>query len=766
MTEENITYVSDKRLFAIVGALGSPAMLLSGDGAIVYANSAFCDLYGYALEELVGQHFLLLSAEPKNSMSAFEQRKSAVSLRIHRHKMGMSLKLELYLNFPAEGEDGLVFVAVRSVGDRASDDEELRWRHSVESSGDGIWDWNVRTRRSFRSESWYRMLGFEMQEVIAEKNFWSSRLHLEDRDRVFKAVDDCLTGRSELYAADYRLRCRDGQWKWIAARGRVVERENGLPVRVLGTHRDIDALRQSQSDWKLAQQMFSAVLEQSPDAIAIANCETNNTYLEVNAAYCDMVGYTRGELICGQVNDFQFWDNKLQARAAHELLTKGIPINDLYCSFKNRDGQRVVTSLSARKIIIDGVSWLIIVRRDISSRLADEARLRESEERWRFAIEGHGDALWDWNVEKGTVYRSARWLTILKLPPTAFNVDMAVHGEVFDTEDLPNISIGIRDLLTGKLEELSQICRLRCGDGERIWVSYRCRVMARSPQGRALRVIGTMRDISTQRERQKSIDAQLAQLSHSGRLLILGEMASTIAHEINQPLAVISSYAGVLVRKTAEYPELQVFAARVEEQALRAGNIVWRMREFSRNKDLALAPVDVDALIKESLEWIQLDSQVSGIQFSAAIPDGIPPIMADRIQIQQVLLNVLRNAVQSMAGSGNSGRAERSVAVRVREDTGRGEVVIEVADRGCGLPSQVAFDVFKPFFTTKAEGLGLGLSISQSIVTRHGGRLWSSARTNGGTVFSFSVPQQKIGGEASPEHPAITDAAKRRGEYQ
>ncbi len=764
MTGTKITSATDKRLLAVARTLGSPVMLLTGDGAIFYANRAFCELYGYRLDELAGQHFLMLSAEPESSIQAFEKRQGEAKLRIHRHKTGILLKLELSVDFPVETGDDLIFVSARSFGNRAQDDEELRWRLSVESSGDGIWGWNVRTGRSFHSESWYRMLGFTMEDAVAEKDFWSSRLHPDDRDHVLKAVDDCLNGRSELYAADYRLRCRDGQWKWIAARGRVIERENGLPVRVLGTHRDIDALRQSQSDRKLAQQMFSAVLEQSPDAIAITNCETNNTYLEINAAYCEMVGYTRGELICGQVSDFQFWDNKLQATAAHELLTQGIPINDLQCSFKSRGGFPVVTSLSARKIIVDGVSWLIIVRRDISARLADEARLRDSEARWRFAIEGHGDALWDWNVEKSTVYRSARWLEILKLPPTAFNVEMAVHGAVFDTEDLPNISIGIRDLLTGKLEELSQICRLRCGDGELIWVSYRCRVVTRSPDGRALRVIGTMRDISTQRERQKAIDAQLAQLSHSGRLLILGEMASTIAHEINQPLAVISSYAGVLVRKTAEYPELQVFATRVEEQALRAGNIVWRMRDFARNKDLALAPVEVASLIEESLEWIKLDSQVSGIQFSAAIPRDIPPIMADRIQIQQVLLNLLRNAVQSMAGS--SGRAERTVAVRVREELARHEVVIEVADRGCGLPSQVAFDVFKPFFTTKAEGLGLGLSISQSIVTRHGGRLWSSARTNGGTVFSFSVPQQKIDEHGSPEHSAITEAGIRRGEYQ
>lgn len=758
-----VTSASDKRLLALAHVLGSPVVLISLDGVIVYPNPAFCILYGYAAEELVGQPFTMLSAEPEGSRKAFADRRNTVLLRIHRHKTGALLKLELNLDYPVEAEDTLVLMAVRCFDRHSTDDEDLRWRQSVEFSGDGVWDWNLKTGQCFFSENWCRMLGYDTPQQTSDRNFWLAQMHPEDRQQVDAAMEDCLSGRQELYSAEYRLRCQDGAWKWISARGRIVEREHGHPVRILGTHRDIDALKKSLSDWQGARQLFSELLEQTPDAVAITRCDADCAYLEVNAAYCDLVGYTRKELMEAEANDFSFWNNALQANAARELLTNGIAINDLRCTFKSRDGHEVNTSLSARKILVEGEPRFLVVRRDISERILAEMRLRESEARWRFAIEGHGDALWDWNITDKSVYRSLRWLEILRLPLDAINVSEAVHGQVFDTEDLPVVSIGLRDLISGKIDELSQICRLRCGDGEQIWVSYRCRVIDRLENGRAARVVGTMRDISVQRQRQKDMDAKLERLSHSGRLLMLGEMVSTIAHEINQPLAVISSYAGVLVRKAAEQPELRVFAERVEEQSLRAGNIVWRMLQFARQNDLVIEQVNVRKLVEESLEWMRMDSNTMGITFSTDVPVGLAPVFADKVQIQQVLMNLLRNAVHSMAGMKDA-ETERRISLRVRQDSRRHEAIFEVADRGSGLPSQVAFDVFKPFFTTKEDGLGLGLSICKSIITRHGGNLWSSARTKGGTVFSFSIPQPKDGEQRPPEFVEEIGEVMRRGE--
>lgn len=739
----SIYSATDQRLLALAKIVNEPAAVFTTQGIIVYANPALCQCLGYPAVELEGLHFSALSAEPKSSQQTLDQQKSHVLLRLIRHKDGSIHKAELRLDYPQNPADTLIFLTLKCLEfeRKPIGDEELRWRAAVESSGDGVWDWNLRTGEKFHSEKWARMLGFDVETILADKDFWISHLHPEDRDHTLKALADCLNGRAETYAAEFRMFTATGSWKWISARGRIVEWQDNQPIRIMGTHRDIDPLRQVESAYLESRETFSAWLEQSPDAIAVTTCTLEPVYLYVNAAYCYMLGAVREDLLGSSAFQHSLWSNPQQGMATYELLVSGIPIVDLPCLFRSKDGHEIPTSISGQRIQVDGEYRLVISRRDVSERVFAEQRLRESEARWRFAIEGHGDALWDWNVEAGTIYRSPRWLELLMLPMHRATVAIDEHSTVFFDDDFSDLKNELRQLLAGDVDELKGECRLCRSDGELIWVSYRCRVMERNARGRPKRVIGTMNDITQARLHQQAVETQLDRISHSGRLLALGEMATTIAHEINQPLAVITSYAGVMARKTAELPELNLIAQRVEEQALRAGQIIWRMRQFGRHQNMALGAIAVKPLIEESLDWIKLDTGSYGVEFSTRYPEPTPDIWADRIQIQQVLLNLLRNAVQSMHD--NSGK--RVVQVRVRQDIPRREVVIEVADRGCGLPSQVAFDVFKPFFTTKTDGLGLGLSISQSILARHNGRLWSKERDGGGTIFSFSIPQPPVG---------------------
>lgn len=734
---------SDLRLLALARMISEPVAVFSRQGVIVYANPSLCQSLGYSLAELEGLHVRALSAEPQSSKQALEQQKDHILLRLLHHKNGTLIKVEMRVDYPHDPADTLLFLTLRCLEQEKKplQDDELRWRAAMDSSGDGIWDWDLRSGAKYHSAKWCQMLGYDEHGITTDKDFWISHLHPDDREHTLKALADCLNQRSEHYAAEFRMFTATGAWKWISARGRVVEWQDNQPLRVLGTHRDIDPLRQVESAYLESRATFAAWLEQSPDAIAITTCTQDAIYLYVNAAYCYMVGALRDELIGTSALTHDLWSNPLQARATYELLASGIPIVDLPCLFRSKDGIEIPTSISGQRIQVEGEYRLMISRRDVSERVFAEQRLRESEARWRFAIEGHGDALWDWNVDAGTIYRSPRWLELLMLPMHRATVAIDEHSTVFFDDDFSDLKNDLRQLLAGNVDELKGECRLCRSDGELIWVGYRCRVMERNARGKPKRVIGTMNDITQARLHYQALETQLDRISHSGRLLALGEMATTIAHEINQPLAVITSYSGVMARKTADFPELNLIAQRVEEQALRAGQIVWRMRQFGRHQNMALSAVDVKNLIEESLDWIKLDTGSFGVELSTRYPVFTPAIWADRIQIQQVLLNLLRNAVQSMHD--NSGK--RVVQVRVRHDEPRREVVIEVADRGCGLPSQVAFDVFKPFFTTKTDGLGLGLSISQSILARHNGRLWSKEREGGGTIFSFSIPQPPEG---------------------
>ena len=396
----------------------------------------------------------------------------------------------------------------------------------------------------------------------------------------------------------------------------------------------------------------------------------------------------------------------------------------------------------------------LVTLTDIDDRISIELRLRESEERWRFAIEGHGDALWDWDVTAGTIYRSIRYLLLLGMSDAPTICSIKESETSIHPEDRAVIRETNRRLLYGTTSEELGECRLQRQDGETVWISYRCHVMQRDAAGRATRVIGTMRDISQRKQRQRQMDLQIGRLSHQARLLALGEMASATAHEINQPLTAIASYAAACARRLNDRPSALNIVRRIEQQALRAGQIVWRMRDFAKLRNTERQALQMDKLVADVFEWLSWDRRSKGIELSSTIPADFPALQIDRVQIEQVLLNLIWNGIQAMADL----PAMATIKLGATLDAARKEAIISVADHGCGLPDQIALDIFAPFATNKPDGLGLGLSISRSIIEQHHGRLWSAPRAGGGSIFSFSLPLAEAPlPPASDPLPAIED---------
>lgn len=498
-----------------------------------------------------------------------------------------------------------------------------------------------------------------------------------------------------------------------------------------------------------SREHFSALLEQSPDAIAITTCELDNTIVNVNPAYCLLSGYTREELLDHRAANLDLWENSAQGLAAKALLIRGAPVNDLLSMFRRRDGSLIPTSLSGRRITINGAPHLQVVRRDISERMLNELRLRESEERWRFAVEGHGDALWDWNVATRTAYRSVRFLILLGIPDSPSLCTVEELTASIHPADILLIAEQNKDLLRGITSEATGECRLQGQDGEIIWVAYRCCVMRRDAEGNAERVIGTIRDISRRKRRQQEMDVQMGKLSHQARLLALGEMASATAHEINQPLTAIATYASACARQLDDRPRSQDIVRRIEAQALRAGQIVWRMRDFAKRRRTRSQPVKLEALVTDVFEWLSWDRRANEITLESTISADLPAASVDRIQIEQVLLNLIWNGIQAMSDM----PFKKIIEVGATLNAAKNGIIVTVADRGCGLPSHVALDLFTPFVTSKPDGLGLGLSISRTIISQHGGMLWSAPREGGGSVFSFSLPLNDIQAPAETDQP-------------
>jgi C4-dicarboxylate-specific signal transduction histidine kinase len=239
------------------------------------------------------------------------------------------------------------------------------------------------------------------------------------------------------------------------------------------------------------------------------------------------------------------------------------------------------------------------------------------------------------------------------------------------------------------------------------------------------------------RERE---DELRERMTHLTRVSTMGEMASSIAHEVNQPLTAIATYAQaghrLMEGGLAGEDEILQVLGRIADEAIRAGSIIHRLRALVGKREETLVESDLGALLEEILPLASADARLHDIDLHLDIQPELPRVLADGIQIQQVILNLIRNGIDAME---HTPSPHRAITVRLARRDEEG-VELSVSDRGAGLPKVDDETLFEPFFTTKEEGMGMGLSISRSIITMHGGRLGASSNPKGGTTFSFTLP--------------------------
>jgi two-component system sensor kinase FixL len=214
-------------------------------------------------------------------------------------------------------------------------------------------------------------------------------------------------------------------------------------------------------------------------------------------------------------------------------------------------------------------------------------------------------------------------------------------------------------------------------------------------------------------------------------------MAAALAHELNQPLTATANYARAALRLLeAKLPNLDRIRQAMQsaaDQTMRSGEIIRRLRNFVAHSEVARQPEDVVQLVEEACGLALIGAKELGITVHISQEPAIPQAVVDRVQIQQVLLNLIRNAVEAMR---DSPVRELSVRTSVQPD----RVLVAVTDTGVGIPAEIAAKLFQPFVTTKPEGMGIGLSVCRTIIEAHGGRLWTEPNSPGGSIFRFTLP--------------------------
>ena len=249
---------------------------------------------------------------------------------------------------------------------------------------------------------------------------------------------------------------------------------------------------------------------------------------------------------------------------------------------------------------------------------------------------------------------------------------------------------------------------------------------------------GFIRDLTERQETEHQLQELQTELARLSRLTAMGEMASTLAHEINQPLSAISNYLQGCNRllepvKHPNVPKIRDALAETTKQTLRAGNIIRQLREFVARGETEKHPENINKLVEEASALALVGAKEEGVKTLFRFDIRIAPVLVEKIQIQQVLLNLMCNAIEAMQGCG---RKELLVATTA---SGKDMVEVSVADTGSGLSEEITDRLFQPFVTTKPAGMGVGLSISKRIIEAHGGKMWAEPNPGGGTVFRFTL---------------------------
>ncbi|MET3219089.1 ATP-binding protein [Burkholderia cepacia] len=363
-----------------------------------------------------------------------------------------------------------------------------------------------------------------------------------------------------------------------------------------------------------------------------------------------------------------------------------------------------------------------------------EAELRQQKEELIATIDAIPSMVWSTSNDGRIVYLNRRW--------SDYGVKVAsdkdVWRDIIHAEDIGVLEAAWRQgISAGSSFEVT--VRVRLGNGD-----YRCMMIGAAPMrdanGEIVRWYGVNTDIEERRLAEQALERSRAELAHVTRLTMLGELAASIAHEVTQPLAAIvtAGEAGMrwIKRSPPDFTEVQYALGQMTHDARRATQVIHQIRSMAQRRDPDMMSIDLVAVIEQSVDLVRRELQSHQAEVSLSFSQSVLWITGDRVQIQQVVINLLMNAIQAMAVVTDR---TRRLSVSVQRYEGD-KTLIAIEDSGHGISEADASMLFTPFFTTKKEGMGMGLSICRSIVEAHGGRIWAESRGNNGATMWFVLP--------------------------
>jgi PAS domain S-box-containing protein len=573
--------------------------------------------------------------------------------------------------------------------------------------------------------------------TLEELKQWatSDTVHPEDLPRAIGVITQSMAS-GDPYEIEERIRRFDGVYRWFQVRGLPLRDSNGRIVRWYVLLTDIDARKRAEEALKGSERNLKLIIDTIPVLAWSARPDGSAEFF--NQHYLDFVGLSAeqarnwGWTVAVSPDDLSglaaTWQRIMASQAPGETEARLRRYDGEYRWFLFR-----TNPLRDEKGNI--VKWFG-VNTDIEDRKRAEDELRRSE---AFLADGQrlsSTGTFSWRLDTDEITLSDELRRMYELDQNAAVTLERLLG-LIHPEDIPMLAKRMEQIRADHAPYEHEL-RLRMPDGR---VKYLRTVgqVIRHQDGR-LENVGATQDVTQRRLAEEALDKVRSELAHVTRVMSLGALSASIAHEVTQPLSGIITNASTCLRLLDADPPNVDGARETARRTIRDGNrasdVITRLRALFSNREFTLESLDLNEATREVIALSLSDLQRNRVILQSQLADDLPRVTGDRVQLQQVILNLLRNASDAMVGIDDR---PRQLLVRTERENGD-RVRVTVRDAGNGVDRQSMDKLFDAFYTTKGGGMGIGLSVSRSIVERHHGRLWVEPNDGPGATFAFSIP--------------------------
>jgi PAS domain S-box-containing protein len=608
------------------------------------------------------------------------------------------------------------------------------WRHDVVSGGVTV------------SPEIYRIHDIKPDEDPSNTEFFFNKFHPEDRKRVVDLFERAEREKTA-FQVDYRIVLPDGNIKYLRTIGHPILNESGDLVEFVGTAMDITAatqaektLRESEAYLAEAQRLSHTGSWARVSATGEMRYWSEECYRVLGFDPRD--GLPRFETFLQRVHpDDQAKIREISAAAGRAKFDYETDYRIVHPGGEIRDIHVVAHPVfNPSGDLVEYVGTVM----DVTERRRSEEKLRQSEAYLAEAQKLTHTGSWVWEVaERRALHLSEEWYRVYGFDPKEGMSAWNKRLERIHPDDCDGRQQAIDRAINEKSDYEVEYRILLPGGAVRYIRSVGHPVLNAS--GDLVQFVGSSTDITERKQAEEALHQAQKDVARINRITTMGELTASLAHEVKQPIAAAVTDANTCVRWLSrddpDVEEAREAASRVVKDATRAAEIITRVRQLFKKGTPEQALIDVNEIIREMIVLLGSDATRYDVSIQTELAKDLPQVMGDRVQMQQVLMNLMTNSIDAMKDL--DGTRELIISSQAED----GQLMISVSDTGVGLPPKQADQIFDAFFTTKPQGTGMGLRISRSIVESHGGRLWAADNSPRGASFHLTLPIKAEAGE-------------------